>query len=333
MTAPALAGARVAVTGATGFLGGALARALCQAGAEVHALRRAGSDVRPLGDLPIAWHEGDVLDPAGLRRFLRGADRVVHAAGRLGEAGVPEQVYRRINVDGAGNVLAAALAVAPGARVLHLSSPGVLGPTPRAPADESAPHRPENPYERSKSEAERLAVAFAGKGLAVRIARPGFVYGPGDRHVLGLFRAVARGRFFLVDGGRSLCQPTHVDDAVDGMLACLESGRDGEPYHLVGPRAVSFRELADALARALDVAPPRLNLPRAVALAGAAGLELAARVARRPAPLSRSGVRFFSEDRVCSFAKAARELGYAPRRDLAEGLADTVAWYRRQGWL
>lgn len=324
---------RVAITGATGFLGGALARALAAEGAEVHALCRAGSDRSALADVPVVWHDGDVTDPASLPRFLAGADAVVHAAGMLGRAGAPEDAYLRLNVLGTRNVLAAAWSVAPAARVLHLGSPGVLGPTNGAPAAETAPPAPTNPYERSKAESEAVAREAAARGQQVVIARPGFAYGPGDRHVLGLFRAVQQGRFFYVGGGRNLCQPTYVDDAVDGMLRCLRRGRPGEAYHVVGPRAVTFRELGEGLAAALGVKPPWVNVPGWLALAGAAGLEAVARAAGRAPPFGRTAVDFFSADRRYSFEKARTELGYAPRHDLADGAARTVAWYRTRGWL
>lgn len=333
MTAISGRALRVVLTGASGFLGGALARALCRRGAEVHALHRPASDLGLLQDLPIRWRRADVCDPASLKGAFSGADLVIHAAGLLGQAGVPEERYRSLNVDATANVLSEVLASAPAARVLHLSSPGVIGPTAGTPADERAPHRPETPYERSKAAAEQVAVAFAARGLRVIVARPGFVYGPGDRHVLGLFRAVQRRRFFLVDGGRARCQPTHVDDAVDGMLACLEAGRPGEAYHLVGPQVATFRELAEAIAAAVGAPPPRLSLPRGPAMAAAAGLELLGRALRRTPPLSRAGVSFFADDRIFSSRKAHEELGYTPRRALAAGLAETVAWYRARGWL
>jgi nucleoside-diphosphate-sugar epimerase len=326
-----VAGARVCVTGATGFLGGALVRALATAGAEVHALRRRGSEAGSL-DGTVTWHEGDVTERGSLARFLEGARVVVHAAGRLGEPGLPEAAYRATNVEGTRNVLAAALAAGDRPRVLHLSSSGVLGPTAN-PAGEDAPYRPTNPYERSKVEAEGVARAFASRGLDVVVARPGFVYGPGDRHVLGLFRAIARRRFFLIDGGRRRCQPTFVEDAVAGMLACLARGRAGEAYHLVGPRAVSFRELAATLAAALGVRPPRASLPQPAALLAALALELAGRALRRRPPLGRTAVAFFSEDRLVSCEKAARELGWTPARDVTDGAARTVTWYRERRWL
>ena len=327
------AGARVLVTGATGFLGGALARALSAEGAEVHALVRPGSDRAALDGVAIAWREGDVTDLSSVRRAIAGVDWVVHAAGRLGRAGEADAIYRTVNVDGARHVLEAALAASPRPRVLHLSSPGVLGPTRPDGAAEDAPLAPGNPYERSKAAAEAIALALAGRGLPVVVARPGFVYGPGDRHVLGLFRAVQSGRFFHVDGGRRLCQPTFVADAVAGMLACMAAGRPGRVYHVVGPRAVTFRALGETLATALGVPAPRLDVPRWAAMAGATALEVAARALGRTAPLGRTGVAFFSEDRVFSGRRAREELGFAPTHDLAEGAAETVAWYRTRGWL
>lgn len=333
MSEPSTPAPRVAITGATGFLGGALARALAGQGVALQALRRGAAGAGGVADLPIRWVEGDVTDPRAVAAALDGATWVIHAAGRLGEANVPDAVYQQVNVEGTRAVLAAALAMAQRPRVLHLSSPGVLGPTSREPAPEDAPMRPGNPYERSKAAAELLAVEFAKQGLPVVVARPGFVYGPGDHHVLGLFRAVKRGLFFTIGGGRAVTQPTHVDDAVAGMLECLRRGRPGRAYHLVGPRAVTFRELADTIAAALGVRRPWLDLPRPVAEAGAVVAEALGRALSRRPPLSRTGVDFFSRDRVFSIDRARAELGHAPTRDIATGIPATVAWYRGRGWL
>jgi nucleoside-diphosphate-sugar epimerase len=324
---------RVFITGATGFLGGALARTLAQEDAEVHALCRPSTDRRNLQDLPIIWHEGDVTVPQSLNGLFQGADWIIHAAGLLGQTGTPECTYRSVNVEGTRNVMAEALAAGSGPKVLHLSSPGVLGPTGREPVPEGAPFAATNPYERSKAAAERLVLEFAAKGLSVVVARPGFIYGPGDRHVLGLFKAVQRGWFLYIGGGGHLCQPTFVADAVAGMLACLCRGRAGEVYHLAGPRIVSFRELGETIAAALGVRSPRWDLSRRSAMLGATALEVLARVSRRTPPLGRTGVAFFSEDRVFSWQKARSELGYMPQHDLATGVLSTVAWYRQHGWL
>jgi nucleoside-diphosphate-sugar epimerase len=324
---------RVVITGATGFVGGAIARALARDGAEIHALVRPTSDRSVLNDVPIHFHEGDITEPGSCSDVLRGANWVIHAAGRLGEAGVPEETYRRVHVEGTRNLLTAALSVENPPRVLHVSSPGVLGPITGDPASEDAPYSPTNPYERTKTEAEQVAREFAAQGLPVVIARPEFMYGPRDRHVLKLFQAIEKGRFFYINGGRHFCHPTFIGDAVAGMLLCLSRGRSGGVYHITGPRPVTFRELGETIATALGVRLPRISLPRWLMMPGVAGLEVLARATGRIPPLTQTGVAFFSEDRRFSWKKAHDELGYAPGYDLAAGIAITVAWYREHGWI
>jgi oxidoreductase len=324
---------RVFVTGATGFLGGALVRALVQDGAEVHALTRSTSDRSLLKGVAVRWHEGDVTIPSSLHGLLDEADWVIHAGGHLGRAGVPERVYERVNVEGTRNVFTEAWNAQNRPRVLHVSSCGVLGPIPGDPATEEAQLAPSNPYERSKAAAERVALDFAARGLEVIIARPEFVYGPGDRHVLGLFKAIRHGRFFYINGGRHTCHPTFVSDAVQGMLLCLRRGRPGEVYQITGPCPVTFREFGDTIADALGVSAPWLSLPKWSVFLGAAGLEAVGGLFGRTPSFSRSAVDFFSEDRRFSWQKAHKELGYSPQANLATGAFWSVQWYREHTWL
>lgn len=319
---------KAAITGATGFVGGAMAQALAAEGYEIIALVRPSSRRERLAGLPITWVSGDVTDRDSLRGKFDGADWLIHAAGMLGQAGAPERTYFRLHETGTINVLAEA-ETAGVSRILHISSPGVLGPIAGPPADEHAPLAPSNPYERSKAAAEQAAQVYARAGLPVVIVRPEFIYGPGDLHVLGLFKAVRDGRFFTINGGRHTCHPTYIEDAVKGMLLALERGRMGEIYHIAGPEPVAFRKLAITIAAALNAPPPRLNLPRSVAMAGAVVLELIAKILKKQPPLSRAGVAFFSESRRFSWQKAHHELGYTPIFDLPAGAAKTVEWYRK----
>ena len=322
----------MSVTGATGFLGGAIARALLNQGNEVHALARAALDKDALFDLPVTWHKGDITVPETLEAFAADADAIIHSAGLLGKAGVPEHQYHRVNAEGVHNLTVAALKSAKRPRVVYISTAGVLGPSSVLP-DETAPVAPSNAYERSKAAGEEFALEAAEKGLDVVIVRPGFLYGPGDRHVLGLFRAVERGHFFYIDGGRHLCHPTFIEDAVNGILHCLNCGRSGEIYQITGPAQATFREFTSAIAKAIGVTPPVLNLPRWMAFPAAAVLEaLFVSVGKNP-PITRSGVDFFSQSRTASSDKARVELGYAPRYDIAAGVKSTVDWYRKQGWI
>jgi nucleoside-diphosphate-sugar epimerase len=334
---------KAVITGATGFVGGAIARRLVEEGLDVHVLARPTADLGRLAERPVTRISGDITEPATLTHAFDGTDWVIHAAGMLGRAGVAEETYVRVNAEGTRNVLAAVTeAQAAGRmpadlRVLHVGSAGVLGPLRRGDRatvfDETMPPVPSNPYERSKTLAENYAREFALSGLPVIIARPEFGYGPGDTHVLGLFQAIQRGVFFYIGGGRNTCHPTYADDMVDGLALCLWQGRPGEVYQIAGPRPVTFRELAETIARELGVAKPWVRVPRPLALAGAAALETAGNLMNRTMPLSRTAVAFFSESRRFSTTKARRELGYEPQVDLAEGVARTVAWYRTEGLL
>jgi nucleoside-diphosphate-sugar epimerase len=321
------------VTGATGFVGSSIVKALVNIGADVYALARSPSSPERLADIPLTWIAADVTRPSTLRGVFEDIDYVIHAAGMLGQAGTTEKEYMQLHVDGTRNVLNELSQNNPQPKTLYVSSPGVLGPIEGSPADEETLLAPSNPYERSKAVAEKMVGVFTAAGMPVVIARPEFIYGPGDTHVLGLFKAIQQGRFFFIGDGLNMCHPTFIDDAVDGMLRCLEQGKPGEKYHITGPRPVTFRELATTIADELDVPPPRVKIPKSLAMVGASGFEVLAKVTRKTPPLSRTGVAFFSEDRHFSWAKAEQELRYNPQYNLQKGIKATIDWYRREGYL
>jgi nucleoside-diphosphate-sugar epimerase len=302
----------------------------------VRALARPSSDLSRLDGLAVEIARGDVLDPESLTPALEGARVVYHLAGKLGEYGVPGEDYHRLHVEGTCNVLRAC-AGREIERCVYGSSPGMLGAL--APGDpphkEDRPHRPTGAYESSKSAAEKAALPLAKQlGVPLVIARPEFVYGPGDTHVLGLFRAIQNGTFFYIGPGDCLCHPTYIDDAVAGLLACASPrARPLQVYHLAGPQPATILEWGTAIAAALDVRPPRLHLPTPLVRAGAWGAELAGRLLGIRPPLTREGVRFFTESRAFSVEKAERELGWTPQVGIEEGTRRAVVWYRQEGLL
>lgn len=322
------------VTGATGFIGSRITHYLIEQGYAVQALVRRGADLWRLANAPIEAVWGDIMQPDSFAEAVKDADLVCVASGILGGWGVPEERYWAVNTQGTENVLRAAAEGRP-RRVLHISSAGVVGPLaqPHAVAESTA-YAPSNAYERSKCEAEKVALRYFKQGLPLTIIRPEFVFGPGDLHLLGFFQAVQNGHFFYLNGGRSLLHPTYIDDLIQGVHKALHSeSAIGEVYFIVGERPLSVRELVTTIAEELGVRPPRLSLPAGLARIPAKVMERAAQLLRFAPPLTEDRVKFFTEHRAFDYSKASEELGYAPQFSFREGVRQTIAWYREKGYL
>jgi nucleoside-diphosphate-sugar epimerase len=215
----------------------------------------------------------------------------------------------------------------------------VHGPTGPAPAREDDTGHPQNAYETTKADAERAAIVVANRAsMPLIIARPGLVYGPGDRHLLGWFRSIRAGYYRVIGAGENKLHPIYIDDTVRALQLCADAAGllcaaaerpAGRAYHLVGSRAVTMRELSDAIGTAVGRVVPRTHLPAWLAYAAGAAFE-ALPVPRKVLPLTRSRVRFMLQNREYDGTRAREELGFVPSVNLADGLSRAVAWYRRE---
>ena len=328
---------KVLVTGATGFTGGHLAQYLADRGDQVRALVRPKSrerfDASPLAKRVTAF-DGDLMDAESIKRALDGVDVVYHIAATYREAGQPDSAYREINVEGTRNVLEAAKA-ATVRRVVHCSTGGVHGHIENPPANEDAPFNPGDVYQETKLAAELLAREFGtANDLDVVVVRPIGIYGPGDRRFLTMFRGLARGRFPLIGDGKPFYHLTFIDDLVEGFRLCgTVTYAKGRTYILAGPRYTTLEQLIDMVAKELNVAPPRLHLP--VWPFWTAGLlcELVCVPLRVEPPIYRRRVDFYTKSRAFDISHARKDIGYAPKVDLEEGIRRTARWYRSEGWL
>lgn len=323
---------RVLVTGATGFTGGHLARALAAGGDDVRALvRTADAGLAEAGITTIA---GDLRDPAAVRNAAAGVEVIYHIAAIYRQAGLRDETYRAVNAAAVRTVVEAA-AAAGARRVVHCSTVGVHGDIEHPPASETAPLKPGDIYQVTKLEGEAIARAAAeDTGVEVVIARPTGIYGPGDRRLLKLFRGVARGRFPLLGDGRIFYHLTYIDDLIAGFRLCATvPAAAGRTYILAGPEVPTLNELVGIVADAAGVAPPRLHLPVwPFWIAGAVCEAACAPLGIEP-PLYRRRVDFFTKSRAFDISRARAELGYAPAIGLRDGVARTLAWYRSHGWV
>lgn len=320
---------RLVITGATGFVGGALARRLLRDGHEVVALVRAPDRAGALAAGGAYLAQGDVGDARTVRSALEGADGLFHVAGwyKLGSR-QPEEGMR-VNVEGTRCVLGAAVAAGT-PRVVYTSTLAVNGDTGGRVVDETYRFsgRHLSVYDETKAEAHRIAEEMGAAGLPVVTVMPGLVYGPGDTSQAGaLLRQVIRGRRPVVSSGGRVCWG-YVDDVVDGHVRAFERGAQGESYMLAGPPA----SMAEGLRLAASIAgtPGPVVVPSASVRVGAAVSGLMGRVLPVPAILAEETQRSSLGTYLGSPARAERELGWSCRA-LREGMTETVAAERARG--
>jgi nucleoside-diphosphate-sugar epimerase len=325
---------KVLVTGASGMLGSATARALAARGDRVTVLQR-----RP-ADLGLPEVLADVADIEAMRRAVSGHDAVVHLAAKVDVTG-PWAAYARANIGGTRSVIAACRAGTV-ERLVHVSTPSVahagdsLVGADAAPAD---PARARGPYAQSKAEAELIALEANGIDLAVTAIRPHLVWGPGDTQLVSRVVARARaGRLVLVGSGTALIDSTYVDNAAAALLAALDRCTQVAGQALVvtngEPRPVA--EMLAGICAAAGVPGPRRRVPRRLAFT--AGLLVEGLWAARARagmtgepPMTRFVVEQMSTAHWFDQRKTQELLQWRPTVSLDQGFEALASWFRRSG--
>ena len=323
------------VTGATGFVGSAVARALLKSGQRVRVLARPGGDRRNLDGLTVEIAEGALDEPKSLAAAVKDCRYLFHVAADY-RLWVPDPAAMfRVNVEGTRDLMLAALDAAV-ERIVYTSSVAVLGIVKGGIGDEETASGARDmigPYKRSKFAAEAaVRELIAERGLPAVIVNPSTPVGPGDIKPTPTGRLIveaARGRMpVFLDTGLNIA---HVDDVALGHILAARLGQVGRRY-VLGGENLGLGDILHEISRITGRRPPIGRIPGAAILPLAAGAEALARWTGRPPFATVDGVRMAKKKMFFSSARAVAELGYAPR-PAAQALADAVAWFRLRGYV
>lgn len=326
---------KVLVTGASGFVGSAVAAKLLAAGYDVRALVRPTSPRHHLKGLDLEFAEGDLREAESVKRAMAGVRYLFHVAAdyRLWARDRNEILQNNLL---STRVVMEAARTAGVERIVYTSSVATLALTPGGnPSDETMPLEEQKAigmYKRSKVAAERMVEQMIAEGLPVVIVNPSTPIGPRDVRPTPTGRIIveaASGRIpAFVDTGLNL---VHVDDVAEGHLAAFKRGKIGERY-ILGGQNVLFSEMLGEIARLVGRRAPRVKLPRTAIIPVAVTAEAIARFTGREPFATLDGLRMSKYRMFFSTQKAERDLGITARPYI-QGLEDAIAWFRSAGLL
>lgn len=319
------------VTGATGMVGSHVCRRGLESGCTVRALVRRSADRSLLSGLDIEYVEGDLSEPESFPQAVADADYIVHTAAKVGDWGHADD-YRAINVFALEQLLNAAEREGKLRRWVQVSSLGVYPARDHFGSDETLSPDIEglDGYTRTKAEAEVLLKQHIMQHkLPAVIVRPGFIYGPGDRHVVPrLMEKLKAGKMKILGDGQKVLNNTYVGNLVDGILLALEhDAAVGEIFNIRDERLVNREEFIGTIADYLNLPRPR-KVPLAVARPLTNIIEgLAKLLKKQEAPmLTKARLKFMTLNLDFSIAKAKRVLGYQPAVDFQDGMREALDW-------
>jgi nucleoside-diphosphate-sugar epimerase len=320
----------VLITGASGFLGGAVAADLVAAGHEVRALQRRPSGVEGVTDVL-----GSITDPGLVDRAVEGAEAVVHLAAKVSLAGDPLE-FHTVNVGGTRLLLDAAERAAV-SRFVYVSSPSVAhagSALAGVGAEAASPEHARGHYARTKAEAELIALARDSHALRVVAVRPHLVWGPGDTQLVErIVERARRGRLPLLDGGTALIDSTYVDNAASAIVAALHRADEahGNAYVVTNGEPRPVGDLLAGICLAAGVTPPRWSVPAGVARAAGSLIERvwAIRPGSDEPPMTRFLAEQLSTAHWFDQRDTRHDLDWTPAVSIDEGLARLAAHYSR----
>ena len=324
----------VLVTGANGYTGHYFSRYLAERGVATRAM------YYPPDGKPDLKHEllelvpGDIRNRNEVERSLEGIKTVYHIAALYRPTNVPQRAFWDVNVDGTRNMVE--LAVQAGVeRFVHCSTIGVHGTTGKTPVTEDAPIQPDDYYQETKWEGEKLALELSRElGLALSVIRPAGIYGPGERRFLKITQLVNRRRFVMFGSGETCYHFIHVKDLSDAFVLAAQGERStGRSYIIADDGAITLNSMVAMLADSLGVRRPGIRLPYALLKSAAIVCEGLCKPFGISPPMHRRRAAWFVSSRAFDTSRARDELGYSPTVKIEDGMKEMVGSFSEAGWL
>ncbi|TFH30162.1 MAG: NAD(P)-dependent oxidoreductase, partial [Deltaproteobacteria bacterium] len=258
--------------------------------------------------------------------LLKGIDVVYHLAAAQHEVNVPDKRFRDVNVQGTANLLEGSV-TAGVKRFVHGSTIGVYGPGMGEQIDENSPLRPDNIYGKTKLEGENVVLSFKNS-LPVVIVRIPETYGPGDRRLLKLFKAIRKGVFIMIGDGKNLHHLIYIDDLIDALsLAAEHPDAIGNLFVVAGEEPLTTNEMVAVIAARMGTRIPGFRVPLTALLLLATVMEKTCQPFGIKPPIYRRRMDFFRKNFSFSQEKAKRILGFQPKVRFPEGISLTADWY------
>jgi len=327
---------KLLITGATGMVGTWLTRRAIESGYDVRAMVRSTSNRDGFEGIDVEFFEADMANPESLPAALDGVDFVVNTAAHVGDWG-PAEKFRAINVVALEAMLVAARNHGQLKRWIQISSLGVYSAEHHHGTDETvAPDLSGfDGYTQTKAEAEVVLNRYIDQHkFPAAILRPGFIYGPGDRHVVPrIIERLSAGQMKLIGDGKKMMNNTYAGNLVDGIMLALENdAANGETFNIRDGRLVSREEFVGAISHYMGLPMPK-KVPEWLARRAVVLIEGFARLrgAKQAPLLTRARIKFLALNLDFSIAKAQEKLGYDPQTDFREGMKSALDWAASQG--
>lgn len=318
---------KIFVTGATGFIGQNLVRALARENHEIYALVRDKDKADIFEGLNVKLIEGFLEDSQSYTDFFRNnrIDIIYHLAAIPGQKwGYKAKDYYQINVKATENLLHACFGKIK--RFIFCSSVNAFSKDNKFLYDD---------YGKSKQEAEKIVQDFAKKGLETIIIRPTVVYGPNDAAgmMLKLCGLIKKSRFSMIGKGHNHFPLVYIDDLIDAFLSAKDCHKINGTYEIVGPDQLTFSEIVNEIAKILEVKLSKIKIPRFFALSCAYFSKAFYSLIDKEPFITKHRVDIVTQERIFSSQKAREELGYRPQVFFSLGIRKTIDWYKGNGYI